>query len=345
TFLAAHPGLVQELAASTPYVLDAVVERVPELGLGLQVLAPDSVGADGRVDGVAGVAGALTSLGTLTPLFRETAVRVQPLQQPRAVPTRPPNGIAEVLDGVAHQSTGYTRAHGSVGGRLSTADEPPEGVVRLELVTHADGTRAWIVEIPGTQDWSPLPAGTGTPMDLTTNLRAVAGEDTATAQAVVQAMRAAAVAPGEPVMLAGHSQGGLTAAALAADPEVRAEFSITHVLTAGSPIDSIAVPTDVRVLSLEHTDDVVPALDGEAARSSPHRTLVRRDIGAVPEFAADVADDPLTAHGWNGYLDTAGAVDASKDTALLAYRDSGSAFFDAPGASVEAFDYRAVRVP
>ncbi|MGI4894529.1 MAG: hypothetical protein ACRYF3_05380, partial [Janthinobacterium lividum] len=49
TFLAAHPELVQELAASTPYVLDAVVERVPELGLGLQVLAPDSVGADGRV--------------------------------------------------------------------------------------------------------------------------------------------------------------------------------------------------------------------------------------------------------------------------------------------------------
>jgi alpha-beta hydrolase superfamily lysophospholipase len=181
-------------------------------------------------------------------------------------------------------------------------------------------------------------------MDLTTNLRAVAGQPTATADAVVQAMRQAGVGAGEPVMLAGHSQGGLTAAALAADPAVRAEFEVTHVVTAGSPIDGIDLPDTVEVLSLEHTGDVVPALDGQSARGSAHRTVVARDVGDDPRFAADVAADPLTAHGWSAYLSTAQLVDDSGDPALQAFRDSGSVFFDAPGARVETFEHYAERV-
>jgi len=276
-------------------------------------------------------------------------VRVVAVTRSRALPSRPPRGIAEVLDGVAHQSTGWPATgdpggRASVGGRLGPADSPDPGVVRLEKVTAPGGRTAWIVEVPGTQSWSPLTAA-GTPMDLTTNLRAVAGQPTATGAAVVQALRAAGVRTGEPVMLAGHSQGGLTAASLAADPAVRAEFTLTHVVTAGSPVDGIAVPDDVRVLSLEHTGDLVPALDGTDAAGSASRTVVRRDLAEVPGFAQRLADDPVLAHGWNGYLDTAALVDESHDPALVAFRDSAAVFFDAPGATVEAFDYRAERVP
>ncbi|WP_432512951.1 hypothetical protein [Kineococcus sp. SYSU DK001] len=320
-FLAGHPEVVEELVALTPDLLAAADLPAPRT--------------------VAGVAGALTSLGAVTPLFRETAVRVTPVAQARATPSRPPRGFAEVLDGVAHQSTGYTAAAGSVGGRLAPAGTPPPGGIRLERVTQADGRVGWVVEIPGTQDWTPLPASTTTPMDLTTNLRAVAGQPTATGAAVVAALRQAGVGAGEPVLLAGHSQGGLTAASLAADPAVRAEFHVTHLLTAGSPVDGIAVPEGVRTVSFEHTGDVVPALDGQAAAGSAGRTVVSRDVGDDPRVAAD----PLLAHGWSGYRRTAALADASDDPALRAFRESGSAFFDAPGARVDVFDYRAERVP
>jgi hypothetical protein len=293
------------------------------------------------VHDVADVAGLLTSAGAVTPLFRETAVRVAPQTVPRAVPARPPRGLAEVLDGVAHQSTGYTASAGSVGGRLAPAGQPAPGGLRLERVTQADGRVAWIVEVPGTQDWTPLPGSTRTPMDLTTNLRAVAGEPTATGTAVVDALRQAGVRPDEPVLLAGHSQGGLTAAALAADPDVVAEFHVTHVLTAGSPTDGLPAAPGVRTLSLEHTGDLVPALDGSDAQGSPDRTVVRRDVSDDRE----VREDPVAAHGWSQYLETAAVADASGDPAVRDFRESGSAFFDAPGARVEAFDFTAERVP
>jgi hypothetical protein len=330
-FLAAHPEITQEVVATTPHLLEAAGTRYPGL-------------FPRQVDGVAGVAGTLAALGAVSPLFRETGVEVRPAPSSRATPTRPPRGIAEVLDGVAHQSTGYTAADGTIGDRLGPAGEPAPGGLRLERVTHADGTVAWIVEIPGTQSWTPAPAAGGTPMDLTTNLRAVAGERTATADAVVQAMRQAGVGAGEPVMIAGHSQGGLTAAALAADPAVRAEFAVTHVVTAGSPIDGIDVPASVQVLSLEHTGDVVPALDGESARGSGHRTVVARDVTDDPRFAPAVAADPLAAHGWSAYIATAQLADGSRAPAVQGFRDSGTVFFDAPGAQVEAFDYYAERV-
>ncbi|PRY10449.1 hypothetical protein [Kineococcus rhizosphaerae] len=317
SFLAAHPEVTEQLVAAVPDVLDAA-------GL--------------PVGDVAGAAAALTSLGAVTPLFRETGIRVSPVAAPRATPSRPPRGLAEVLDGVAHQSTGYTAAAGSVGGRLAPAGAPPPGRVRLERVTQADGRVAWIVEIPGTQDWTPVPGATGTPMDLTTNLRAVAGQDTATGAAVVAALRRAGVGPDQPVLLAGHSQGGLTAASLAADPAVTGEFRITHVLTAGSPVDGLDVADGVQVVSLEHTGDVVPALDGQAARGSAVRTVVSRDAGEDPAH-------PLRAHGWRSYLETARLADASDDPALQRFRRSGSAFFDAPGARVDVVDYEVVRVP
>ncbi|WP_432498897.1 hypothetical protein [Kineococcus gypseus] len=339
--LARHPWLVQEAAATAPSVLRAAARRSPVLTGGLLVLAPQALrpGAGPRE-----VAGALSALGTVGPLFRETPVRVVPVA-PRAVPTRPPRGVAEVLDGVAHQSTGFAPhgPAGSVGGRMPPAGRPAPGTVRLERVTAADGSVAWIVQVPGTQDWTPLPRAGGTPMDLTTNLRAVAGEPTATAALVAEAMRRAGVGAHEPVMLAGHSQGGLTAAALAADEGFTARYRVTHLVTAGAPVDGLPVAGHVRVLSLEHTGDLVPALDGSAARGSAARTVVRRDLSADPLLAAEVARDPLLAHGWRSYLATAALVDASDDPALVEHRRSAAAFLDAPGARVEVLDYRGER--
>ena len=61
--------------------------------------------------------------------------------------------------------------------------------------------------------------------------------------AIKEAMNAAGIAPGEAVEFAGHSQGGIMAAQLAADPGVRARYNVVSVVTAGSPTATIA-PSD-----------------------------------------------------------------------------------------------------
>ncbi|WP_432545315.1 hypothetical protein [Kineococcus sp. SYSU DK004] len=331
---AAHPGLTREVVALTPHLVAAAEQRQPLLGAAAQVLAP---GAD---DDVAGVAGAVVAAGGLAGALgggrRTDAVAVRPVAG-RAAPVRPAAGLAELLDGVAQQSTGWPPGRESLGGRVPGATTPPPGSLRVERVTGAGGEVAWAVAVPGTQEWGPVPGAN--PMDLTTNVRAVAGQDTATAGAVVQALRAAGAAPGEPVLLAGHSQGGLTVSAVAADPAVRREFTITHVVTAGAPTDTTAVPADVRVLSLEHVDDVVPALDGADAPASDSRTVVRRDTGASG------GPDPLAAHASSAYVATAALADRSDDPALVAFRDSAALFWDRPGARVQVFDYTAERLP
>ena len=84
-------------------------------------------------------------------------------------------------------------------------------------------------------------------------------------------------APHEPVLLVGHSLGGMEAAALASRDT---GFAITDVVTAGSPTAQVdGFPDGVHVLSLEHHGDVVPLLDGAdnpRHRRADHGHLRRR---------------------------------------------------------------------
>ena len=73
--------------------------------------------------------------------------------------------------------------------------------------------------------------------------------------------RAGRAAADDPVLLVGHSQGGILAAALASDPAFTRDHRVTHVVTSGAPVGLFPVPARVRVLSVEHADDPVPRLD------------------------------------------------------------------------------------
>lgn len=162
--------------------------------------------------------------------------------------------------------------------------------VRVQRVVGGDGQARWVVNIPGTQDWS-LGSPTN-PSDGPTNLAAVGGVAprlyAAIAQAVAAAMRSAGVRPGsEPVLLSGHSQGGLVATRLAADPAFRRRFRVTSVLTAGSPVSRVDVPKDVRVLSLEHRSDLVPRLDQKADPDTVNRVRVVLDPSPLPGCAPE----------------------------------------------------------
>ena len=63
----------------------------------------------------------------------------------------------------------------------------------------------------------------------------------------------------EPVLICGHSQGGIVATNLTANAQVRARFNIVATATAGSPTGNSVIPSGTQYLSMENADDVVPA--------------------------------------------------------------------------------------
>lgn len=301
--LALAAPLVEFAAAAVPGVVLGGLDGVPGSGAVLAGFAGTPWQPPDAADAAAWAGG----LGAVSPLLREDGRgTVVPAAHP-APPVAPPAGVADMLRGIG----------GTDGGS-----------VRVQQVRGADGGRAWIVAVPGTRDWSPLPSAT--PLDLTGNVHALAGHRTAAVNAVAEAMRAAGVAPAEPVLLAGHSQGGLVAARFAADPDLRKRFAVTTVVTAGAPIALAGIPRDVAVLALEHAEDPVPRLDGAANPDRPTWVTVRASAAGRP-------------HELTGYVATAEALDRSGDASLIWTRRAMAPFLARPGAVSSAIDVTLVR--
>jgi pimeloyl-ACP methyl ester carboxylesterase len=236
--------------------------------------------------------GELVDVTDLTPVQR-SAVGVLPwLTNVSLVPNR-----GRTYDDVTASPALPTRLGGQVPtlrtesdvlGRIPALEEEiarrGTGAVEILRTTATDGTRHWTVVIPGTQDpW----AGGVNPMDNETNLQAVAGLRTDMAIGVAAAMHQAGIARGEPVALVGHSQGGLVATRLAADPVLGREFRISTVLTAGSPVATVKVPSGVEVLSLEHIQDPVVGLDGAPNEPAPNHVTVAVGDAEPPPAVGD----------------------------------------------------------
>lgn len=199
--------------------------------------------------------------------------------------------------------------------------------------TTPDGARRWTVVVPGTQ--SPW-AGGANPMDNETNLRTLAGLPSDMETGVTTALDQAGVRPGEPVTLVGHSQGGLVAARLAADPVVRARYAITTVLTAGSPIGPVRLPDDVAVLSLEDVEDPVVGLDGQ-----PNAPRLNHVTVAVAGGEAAAGQ----AHRLPGYERTADLLRGIDDPGVQAWlaRDDAARAAGVPGARTDAIVFEVFR--
>lgn len=161
------------------------------------------------------------------------------------------------------------------GGVAGTED----GEVRIVEVQQPDGSSAYIVNIPGTEDWGATGGDQG--RDLTSNLRVMAGQSSSAQEAVALAMQHAGIPAGAPVMLTGHSQGGMLAIALASDPGFMARYNVTNVLTAGSPVDGVSVDPRVNVLQVQHAGDVVPQLDLGGIRSDASAPSQPANISVV----------------------------------------------------------------
>ena len=172
-----------------------------------------------------------------------------------------------------------------------------EIAIEEHVTVEEDGTqtRSWTVDIRGTQSFT---VGTDGPQDMLTNLQGVGGMDSDQLYAIQEAMKDAGIAPGEAVEFAGHSQGGIMAAQLAANPDVRSCYNVVSVVTAGSPTATIA-PTDVPVLSYENSGDIVPGLDGYATQGDNVTTVMFRDY----EATCDASDPVPCSHSASVYVD------------------------------------------
>ena len=222
-----HEGLVGAIAGGSPAA--AVTTR--EVSRAAAVLAPLSSRISGLLQGDDLV---LTRVHSSETVMRQ------------------PQGIGDALHGL--------QLLGSGAGGLGYA------TVAIQRFRQADGSRSWLVTIPGTDGHRDSPLGWSQNVEL----MSARPEHRARADGsrmVVQAMRQAGVQPGERVALVGHSQGGILAASLAADATL--PYRIAHVVTAGSPIAGHPIPAATTVTSVEMDDDIVPALD---AVRNPLRT-------------------------------------------------------------------------
>ena len=224
----------------------------------------------------------------------------------------------------------------------SGADSPHNGTIEVQTLGAGTGGVRHIVYLPGTDDMATLPWTQDEDVrDLGTDLRTMGGQDTSYQQGVLQAMAQAGVGPHDPVLVVGHSLGGMTAAAILARGS---RFDVGHVVTAGSPTAQVpSYPPGSHVLSLEHEGDVVPLTDGAPNPTSVQQvTVTFADTGGAEGVVGD--------HDYWHYVNGAAAVDASADPAVVEQLDSlrraGFLAGDGPTtATVSSQVFQVVRAP
>ncbi len=217
-------------------------------------------------------------------------------------------------------------------GVLDNTGQSNYTAISVVEVLDADGNRVgWRVTLPSTMDWEFAQGfvngdwlhtlqDRGALNDLGSNLALMMTPDQKAAyeRAVIEAMKQAGIGPNDPVMMTGWSQGGILAGRMASDPSV--PFNIKAIYVAGAPIDGMSIPPDVSVISLQHTGDPVPTLDGVEAGSQTHR-----DNWVTISTAPDNSAKP---HENGTYTDTArDEVDTSTDPRVNHVKGLQSQFF------------------
>lgn len=185
----------------------------------------------------------------------------------------------------------------------------PHSAVALERIVHDDGRATWVVTIPGTRLG---PSSLGTAFSMTSNVDLMEGDEFSggtvgggiadSAALVLAALADAEVGADDEVVLVGHSQGGMVAAAVAAltagsvattasssgaparggPPGATSEsgapprYRVTHVLTAGAPVGGMPLPPGVLGTHVENRQEGVSSLDGLTNPSTANQVTVSR---------------------------------------------------------------------
>ena len=210
------------------------------------------------------------------------------------------------------------------------------GTVEIRRVDHPDGSRSWTVLLPSTQD---LGFGGPNPVDNLTNVQTYGGMPSDVETGAAQAMLLAGIRPGEPVALVGFSQGGLVAMRLAGDPLLRRRFTMTAVVTAGSPVAHLPTPPDAEVLHLEHLEDPIVGLDGFSNPAEAERTTVSRSLASGTTGELRFAVPPAESHSITEYARTAELALDAREPSVVHVAERLAAVTGGPDARVTATAY------
>ncbi|EYT48984.1 PGAP1-like alpha/beta domain-containing protein [Brachybacterium muris] len=312
-----YPGILlgnlQELGRSTTGLLgmaaDAVMNgewpRLTELGVGL---------IDAGLDGINTLVHATTGLD-LNLADDGTGYADAPQQVELGGPGDPgyvdPHSLADIIN----------NTNASYGA-------PEDGQVGLTVVRDAQGNPTGVIaNIPGTEQWSPF--ASDNPMDLSGNAAQAgpngwsAGSE-ATADAIAQLYSDLDLPPGTPLMLNGHSQGGMIASSLAGDPDFSNQFNVTNVMTYGSPVQNYPVNSGTDYLHIQHGNDLVPKIDAGGRDIFLNPPVVSPNVTTVTADSPGGIFSPGDNHSSGEYHTTVTEQLAQNGSQLHQYQHSGS---------------------
>ena len=222
-----------------------------------------------------------------------------------------PRGAADLL-----QRVDYVRSHpwseaAAQPAAGDTSDIPQAG--EFEILRHdtpGQSRPSWTVVMRGTQETR---IGATNPKDMLSNFATVAGAHSEEHAAVKIALADLGAAPNDAVEFVGHSQGGLTAASLAADPQVHNQYRVASVVTAGSPVATLAVPGDTPMLSFENSADVIAGLEGRFNSGGANHVTVYA--------AGEKGQSFFAPHSLGGYVADAQEAARREDPAIAAWSE------------------------
>ncbi len=194
-------------------------------------------------------------------------------------------------------------------GEIDSIGQNSVGVIRIVVKTGKPPV--FTVIIPSTQDWY---SSSTVPNDLAGNLITMSGAESdllkASKAALNRTLADYGVDPKQAtVMVAGFSQGGITAARFAAT--YQHDYVIKEVITAGAPVGHIAIPDEISAIHYENRDDqVVRRLDLSANPETPSRETVHGKGGGhnAADYARTAADSTVrSAPNLSQFFSTDGA--------------------------------------
>lgn len=165
------------------------------------------------------------------------------------LPSEPPSRDGAIVTGRAAHSTAAPTGLASRVARIPSEDVH----IRIERYSE-DGGNRYEVYLSGTNFFG----GDMDPWSFASNLDLAVTGSSPSVEAVRIAMESAGVTRNTPVVLTGHSQGGLIALALANS----GDYDVDAVVTVGTPVGVVPDSTSVPTIHVVHPEDPVPAVGG-----------------------------------------------------------------------------------
>ena len=214
-------------------------------------------------------------------------------------------GQARMIAELAGPNYTAPRSVAGIAQRLQMVHKQNEATILIEQY-QKDKKKLFVVYVPGTRDKTILP--NGDPFDLSSGVALLADPDSAAShQSVLDAMKREGIQKTDKILMVGYSQGGTIAADIATGDY---KYKPVGLVTFGAPIAQLDLPDGLPILSVEHTNDIVPALSGAVNPLTTNWLTVEREVPTA------LGESNLNAHRISEYVSTAGQIDKDSNAGI-----------------------------